>query len=224
MLPWNYIRTKDNQHMCLHWEHSLCKACRNIALDGTGDVGALAALCEEAVQGHSGPPCMCIPYARACVTELASKECTQRYAAVVLAAWPSVGRHCVFAAMAAGNEVELQWLLGQQPAPNFACYVHLCNRQLLEHRTSYTTSVMLVLVRHGWCPWASSNPGVTLEVLQTAAWAARKRYAGVHPDVMAFLPMCTMPGCYANHGAFDQRVLQRAEDNEHEWDLEEDIC
>jgi len=87
----------------------------------------------------------------------------------------------------------------------------------------YSTPVMLVLVQNGWCPWASANPGVTLEVLQTAAWAARKRYAGVHPDVMSFLPMCTMPDCHANHGAFDQRVLQWADDGADDWDLE-DMC
>lgn len=201
----------------------MCKCCRAIACDEGGDEQELSLLCKQVAHKINYFPCMCIPYAREYVVLLASKKCTQRHAAIVLASWPEIGKECVFEVMASGNDVALQWLLAQQPPPDFAWYVRFCSRQSLPHRIRYTTPVMLLLVQHGWCPWASGNPGTTLEVLQTAAWAARKRYAGVHPDVMAFLPMCTMPGCDANHGVFDQRVLQCQDDDMDDWRSEDMI-
>lgn len=202
----------------------MCSTCRDIAFNGKGDMQKLGSLCVTAVHAQNGLRCMCIPYARVCVALLASKMCTQRYAEIVLRAWPTAGAECVFAAMADGNHVTLRWLLEQQPSPDFSWYVSFCNRQPLQHRIRYSEPVMLLLVQHGWCPWASANPGVSLEVLQTATWAARKKYVGVHPDVMAFLPMCTMPGCDANHGVFDRRVLQATKEEKEDmldWDSED---
>ena len=80
--------------------------------------------------------------------------------------------------------------------------------RLLADRPQFAPAVMAVVVCHGWCPWTSANPGVTVEVLHTATWAARGRFAGWNsPHVLSFLPMCTCHECAADHARFDRRVL-----------------
>ena len=159
--------------------------------------------------------CMCLEYVKAGIMRLSEHKALQQYADAILDAWPpglaGIVSDCVQAAMARGNVEQLRWLLqrgGQAAAAYCAQQAAASHGCLLADRPQFVPAVMAVVVCHGWCPWTSANPGVTVEVLHTATWAARGRFAGWNsPHVLSFLPMCTCHECAADHARFDRRVL-----------------
>ena len=214
-------------HMCLHWAHAFCQAYREADRkerenrEADKSLAEFAAHCAAGRAAHTAESfyaCACAAYVKAGILHLAPSS----RADAILAAWPwadtGLAPDCLRAAMSTGSVAQLEWLLARgaaEAAPAFfAAQVAACNSAPLRDRPRYAPAVMDLVVQHGWCPWASANPGVTLSTLHVATWAARRRYvAGVSPEVLAFLPLCTAANCGADHAHFDRRVFDVCADD-----------
>jgi hypothetical protein len=217
--------------MCLHWGHAFCHAYREgdeagkgAEVTGACSLAEFAAHCAAGRAAHTAAnfdTCACTAYVQAGIMRLAPSA----RADAILAAWPwadtGIAAPCLRAAMTAGDVRQLEWLLTRGAAAAapafFAEQVAACHARLLCERPRYAPAIMNLVVQHGWCPWASANPGVTLTTLHTATWAARRRFVGVtgvSPEILAFLPLCTAPDCSADHARFDRRVFDACDAEE----------